>query len=121
MLAASAGMQQQAAATQQKFMYVPQMPAAAAPQHMQQAAAASYMQPTLFQDQSGKTYVLNGQQPQHPAFQLAQQVPGKSPLVCNIVVFSISKSSRSKKLFNLRSLSLSTFNALIVHICLHLA
>jgi len=86
MFAASAGIQHQqqaitAAAPQPKFMFVPQLPAAI-PQPIQQTPAGAFMQqPTLFQDQSGKYYMLNSNQVQQPAFNLPQQqVPGKPPL-----------------------------------------
>jgi len=81
MFTASAGMQQQAvaAAPQPKLMFVPQMQAAMPQPAMQQPPAGAYAQPTLFQDQSGKYYMLNSNQTtQHPAFQFAQQqIPGK--------------------------------------------
>lgn len=85
MFTASAGMQQQAvaAAPQPKLMFVPQMQAAMPQPAMQQPPAGAYAQPTLFQDQSGKYYMLNSNQTtQHPAFQFAQQqIPGKPHMV----------------------------------------
>ena len=84
MFAASTGIQHQQqaiTAPQPKFMFVPQLPTAI-PQPIQQTPAGAFMQPTLFQDQSGKYYMLNSNQVQQPAFNLPQQqVPGKSPLV----------------------------------------
>ena len=88
---------QQQTTTQKNFMYLPQMTAPAAPQQMTaptqqqmpaQGVTGSFMQPNLFQNQSGNPYAMNAVQPQQPAFQLAQQqVPGTPSSVC-ITIFT---------------------------------